>query len=184
MMGERRWLRALVVLGPEPQSRVCQHGSGSVPRAWWFLFTDVPTVPARGREGHSRRKMSRYSQLQTTVTCEAVGSWAKPDLQPSKDPVVTLSPLSWAQLPTDGMDPLAPAHPRKAEAAVCIIFGREPDLEESIRRKQEEEEACHRTQRPLAARGKFGFWGYIPRRPALPPSPPTSRGVGQSPWRA
>lgn len=30
-----------------------------------------------------------------------------------------------------------------------------------------------------------GFWGHVPRRPALPPpSPPTSRGVGQSPWRA
>lgn len=68
--------------------------------------------------------------------------------------------------------PLLPACPRKAEAAVCIILGRGADLEERIRRKQEEEQACHRTQRPLAACGNFGFWGHVPRRPALPPPPP------------
>lgn len=40
------------ILGPE---------SGSVPRAWWFPLTDVPTAQARGWEGHSTRKMSSSS---------------------------------------------------------------------------------------------------------------------------
>ena len=65
--------------------------------------------------------------------------------------------------------PMFPTRPRKAGAVVCIILGRGADLEERIRRKQEEEQACHRTQRPLAARGNFGFWGHVPRRPAPPP---------------
>lgn len=68
--------------------------------------------------------------------------------------------------------PVLPAHPKKAEAAVYIILGRGADLEERIRRKREEERACHGTQRPLAACGDFGFWGHVPRRPAFPPPPP------------
>lgn len=68
--------------------------------------------------------------------------------------------------------PVLPAHPKKAEAAVYIILGRGADLEERIRRKREEERACHGAWRPLAAWGDFGFWGHVPRRPALPPPPP------------
>lgn len=57
------------VLGPEPQSRGCQPGSGSVPRARWFPLTDVPTAPAGGREGRSRRKMSCSPRPQTALAC-------------------------------------------------------------------------------------------------------------------
>lgn len=28
-------------------------------------------------------------------------------------------------------------------------------------------------RRPLVARGNFGFWGHVPRRPAFPPPLPT-----------
>lgn len=81
------------VLGPEPQSRGCQPGSGSVPRARWFPLTDVPTALAGGREGHSRRKMSRSLQPQTTEACEADGSWAGTGLCALQEP-------SWWTLPS------------------------------------------------------------------------------------
>lgn len=81
-----------------------------------------------------------------------------------------LLPLDWPLKMT--RTPMLPAHPKKAEAAVYIILGRGADLEERIRRKREEERACHGAWRPLAAWGDFGFWGHVPRRPALPPPPP------------
>lgn len=81
-----------------------------------------------------------------------------------------LLPLDWPLKMT--WTSMLPAHPRKAEAAVYIIPGRGADLEERIRRKREEERACHGARRPLAARGDFGFWGHVPRRPALCPPPP------------
>lgn len=81
---EPHW--GMQVLRPEPQSRGCQPGSGSVPRARWFPLTDVPTAPAGGREGHSRRKMAYSPQPQTTVAWEADGSWAESDLRAIKGP--------------------------------------------------------------------------------------------------
>lgn len=169
-------------LGPEPQSRGCQLGSGSVPRAQWFPLTDVPTAPARGREGHSRRKMSRSPPPQTIVACEAHGSWAETPVGHQRAGLADFPLYPKHSTLHMARTPLLPVGPGKAEAAVRIILGRGADLEERIRRKQEEEQARRRAQRPLAGRRNFGFWGHVPRRPALPPtpSPPTSRGVGQS----
>lgn len=160
------------VLGPEPQSRGCQPGSGSVPRARWFLLTDVPTAPAGGREGHSKRKMSRSPQPQTTVACEANGSWAKPGLRALQGP-------SWHTLPSNlGTAPcrwrrppcslLTPGRLRLRFAS-SLGVGLTSKSKERIRRKWEGEQACHRTQRPLVACGNMV--SHVPRRPALPPLP-------------
>lgn len=56
---------------------------------WVWLCAQSPVVsahrcpnsPAGGREGHSRRKMSRPPQSQTTVAGEADGSWAEAGLR-------------------------------------------------------------------------------------------------------
>lgn len=159
--------------GAGPQSRGCQPGSGSVPRAQWFPLTDVPTAPREGgqgtREGRCLAPLGPKPQwpggrrlLGRDGPAGQPGAW--PADPPRRPPAV--------QRLADGADPRLP-WPRKAEAALCIILGRGADLEERIRRKQEEEQACRGARRPLAARGNFGFWGHVPRRPALPPPLPT-----------
>lgn len=131
----------MLVLGPEPQSRGCQPASGSVPRARWFPLTDVSTAPARGQEGHSRRKTSRPPQPPTTMSCEANGSWAETGLGPPEAHIEVPPAHPWPSSPKMAWTLFLPVHPRKAEAAVYIILGRRADLEERIRRKQEEERA-------------------------------------------
>lgn len=131
----------MLVLGPEPQSRGCQPASGSVPRARWFPLTDVSTAPARGQEGHSRRKTSRPPQPPTTMSCEANGSWAETGLGPPGAQLEVPPAHPWPSSPKMAWTLFLPVHPRKAEAAVYIILGRRADLEERIRRKQEEERA-------------------------------------------
>lgn len=131
----------MLVLGPEPQSRGCQPASGSVPRARWFPLTDVPTALARGQEGHSRRKTSRPPQPPTTMSCAANGSWAGTGLGPLEAQLEVPPAHPWPSSPKMAWTLFLPVHLRKAEAAVYIILGRRADLEERIRRKQEEERA-------------------------------------------
>lgn len=148
--------------------------------AWVWLCAQSPVVSAyrcpnspSKRAGRALKKEDvLLPSAQTIVACEAHGSWAETPVGHQRAELVDLSLYLKHSMLHMARTPLLPVRPRKAEVAVCIILGRGADLEERIRRKQEEEQACHRAQRPLADRRNFGFWGHVPRRPALPPPPP------------
>lgn len=173
------------VLGPEPQSRGCQPGSGSVPRARWFPLTDVPTAPAGGREGHSRRKMSRSPQPQTTVACEVDGSWAKPGLRALQVPswhtlpsILGTAPCRWRGPPCSL---LTPGRLRlRFASSLGVGLTSKNEFEENRRRSSLPPHPA-----PIGRPWKLWFLGSCSQKACpSPPSPPTSRGVGQSPWRA
>ena len=66
------------VLGPESQSRGCQPGSGSVPRAPWFPLTDVPTAPREGGKG------TREGRCLAPLTPKP--QWPEARWPPARDP--------------------------------------------------------------------------------------------------
>lgn len=122
-----------------------------------------------GGKGTQEGRCLVLPQSQTTVACEPMVLGPSLACRGSKDPAGILSLYPGHSSLQMAQTPLLPAHPRKAEASVCIILGRGADLEERIRRKWEEKQAGHRTQHPLAAHGNW-FLGSCSQKAC--PSPP------------
>lgn len=172
------------VLGPKPQSRGCQPGSGSAPRARWFPLTDVPTAPAGRQEGHSSRKMSCSLQPQTTVACGAKGSRAASGLRALRGPdwralhsTLGAAPYRWQRPPRSA---LAPGRLRlQFASSLGVGLTSKNEFEENRRRSRHA--TAPSAHWPPVETLVFGV--MFPE--GLPsPFPPTSRGVGQSPRRA
>ena len=125
--------RRMQVLGPESQSRGCQPGSGSVPRAPWFPLTDVPTAPREGGKG------TQEGRCLAPLTPKP--QWPEAQWPPGRDPAMgppgarlANSPIYPRRAPpAAGIDPLAsPLTPGRLRLWFAHLMPRADSLEKTL----------------------------------------------------
>lgn len=170
--------------GAEPQSRGCQPGAGSVPGAQGFR-SQMSQQPREGGKGTQKgRCLAPLSpKPQWPVRPRLLGrdrpagqQGARPADLPLRSPARRLA---------DGTDPRLPVTPGRLRLHFASSLGVE------LTSKNEFEENRRRSRRarcpaPIGRPWKLWFLGSCSQKACPPPapSPPTSRGVGQSLWQA